>query len=188
MREVFRQLRLIRGYDVPVLLSVKAGRERNWFARAIHRESSRADKPFIALNCAAFPDQLVESLLFGHVRAPSPAPIPTTLGSLNKPMVELSFLDEVDETSRLPRRVNFCGFLQDGDYYRVGETRARKTDIRLIAAGKPTLPSQAESGVFRQDLYYRMKVVQIQIPPLRERARRYPATNGTFLSPLRQTL
>ncbi len=181
IREVFRQLRVIRSYEVPVILLGESGTGKELIARTVHRESIRSEKPFIPLNCAAFPEHLVESLLFGHIRGAFTGANSDHIGFFEQANGGTIFLDEVEETS-LAMQGKLLRILQGGEYYRVGDSQSRKTNVRLIVAGKPTLPKRAEAGLFRQDLYYRMKVIQILIPPLRERMEDVPLLSDYFLS------
>ena len=154
--------------DVAVCVLGESGTGKELVARAVHRESPRRQKPFVAVNCAALPENLIESELFGHVRGAF------TGAERDRPgLVETSdggtlFLDEVGEMA-LAAQAKLLRFLQDGEFRRVGETTGRSADVRIITATNRRLESAVDEGRFREDLYYRIRGVEIVVPPLRER-------------------
>jgi len=181
IKEVFRILTLVRGRDMPVLITGESGTGKELIAKTLHRESNRADRQFIPLNCAAFPDQLVESLLFGHTRGAFTGANSEHIGFFEQCDGGTIFLDELDVTSS-SMQGKLLRILQEGEFFRLGETKVRRCDVRIIAAAKPTLLTKVETGAFRADLYYRLNVVQIQAPPLRERIEDIPLLAEQFLS------
>jgi TyrR family helix-turn-helix protein len=169
MRAAIEQARQAAELDVPILLRGESGTGKELFARAIHAQSTRDEKPFVPLNCAAIPDTLIESELFGH----EPGAF-TGAGSRQKVgLLEVAdggslFLDEIGELP-LPLQAKLLRVLQDGEIRRLGGHRTIKVDFRIIAATNRNLEKMLEHQQFRSDLYYRLNVVPISIPPLRHR-------------------
>jgi len=180
MQQVYRSMQLIATRDIPTILLGESGVGKELIARHIHLESNRNRRPMHSLNCAAFPEQLVESLLFGHVRGAFTGATTDQVGFFERANDGTLFLDEIDETS-WGTQGKLLRILQEGEYYRVGETKVRKTDVRIIAAAKPTLLGKVEAAAFRPDLYYRLNGFQIELPPLRDRAEDIPLLVDHFL-------
>jgi transcriptional regulator with GAF, ATPase, and Fis domain len=167
-KAVLKQAAQVAPAETTVLLTGESGTGKEVVARLIHRASARNDGPFIALNCAALPEQLLESELFGYERGAF------TGAQLSKPgQIELAsggvlFLDEVSEMS-LSAQAKFLRVLQEREFQRLGGTRLQKANVRVIAASNRDLRKAVERGDFREDLYYRIQVFEVHIPPLRER-------------------
>ncbi len=168
IRHIIRIIDRVARENVPVLISGESGTGKELVARAIHRKSKRSEKPLVAMNCAALPDALVESELFGHERGAFTGATGQKKGKFEFANESTLFLDEIGDMS-MPTQAKLLRVLQDGTFQRVGGNQTLHSDVRLIAATNKDLIKNIESGTFRQDLYYRINVVQIEIPPLRER-------------------
>ncbi len=168
MRRVFSIVERVAATPSTVLLTGESGTGKELIAKALHTHSSRSDKPFIRLNCAAIPDTLIESELFGYEKGAF------TGASTSKPgRFELAdggtlFLDEIGEIST-EMQVKLLRAIQESEFERVGGIATKRVDVRLITATNRDLQADAQSGKFREDLYYRLNVVPIQLPPLRDR-------------------
>lgn len=165
---VIAQIRRIARFDVTVLIGGETGTGKELGARAVHYLSARASRPFIAINCGALADSLVESELFGHERGAFTDARQAAPGLISEAEGGTLFLDEVDSLS-LKAQASLLRFLQDGTYRRVGGTQTRSTDVRLIAASNAHLDDLVKTRQFRRDLLYRLKVMPLVMPPLRER-------------------
>jgi len=152
-----------------VLLQGESGTGKELFARAIHDQSDRRDKPFIKLNCAALPEGLIESALFGHEKGAFTGAIKRVEGAFERANRGTLLLDEVSEM-RLDLQAKLLRVLQEQEFERVGGTSPIKVDVRIVATTNRELASEADRGTFRQDLYYRLSTIPILIPPLRERS------------------
>ena len=156
-----------------VLLQGESGTGKELFARAIHDLSERRDRPFIKLNCAALPEGLVESALFGHEKGAFTGAIKRVEGAFERADRGTLLLDEISEM-RLDLQAKLLRVLQEQEFERVGGTSPIRVDVRIIATTNRDLAAEAAAGRFRQDLYYRLSVIPLRIPPLRERAEDIP--------------
>ena len=168
MREVFAMVRKVAPYRTTILVTGESGTGKELVARALHRNSRRVNRPFVVLNCAAIPEQLLESELFGHVRGAFTDAHAEKKGLFEEADGGTLFLDEIGELP-LSLQVKLLRTLQDGVVRKLGATKSAKVDVRLIAATAQRLDREVEAGKFREDLYYRLNVVQITLPPLRDR-------------------
>ncbi|HYR27532.1 MAG TPA: sigma 54-interacting transcriptional regulator, partial [Thermoanaerobaculia bacterium] len=169
MREIYALLPRIARRDVPVCILGESGTGKELIARAIHRHSPRKQKTFTAVNCAALPENLIESELFGHVRGAFTGADRDRAGLIETTDGGTLFLDEIGELP-LPAQAKLLRFLQEGEFRRVGDTVNRTADVRIVSATNRKLESAVEEGRFRDDLYYRIRGVEVILPPLRERA------------------
>ena len=168
MNRVCATIRQVAPYDINVLLSGESGTGKELCARALHYNSLRQDKPFIAENCGALPDELLESELFGHKRGAFTGATEDRVGLFELADGGTIFLDEIGETSPA-FQVKLLRVLQEGEVRPLGSNRRRPVDVRVIAATNRDLEQDIRSGKFRQDLYYRLATFEIRVPPLRER-------------------
>ena len=180
MRELYKLLGRVASTDSSVLITGETGTGKDLFARAIHYHSARRDKPFIMVNCASIPGELLESELFGHVKGAF-----TGATNLRKGKCELAdngtlFLDEIG-AMRLDLQAKLLTFLQRSEFERVGSSQTIHVDERVIAASNADLKKLVAKGGMREDLYYRLMVVPLHIPPLRERKEDIPALSRYFV-------
>jgi len=168
MREVFALVRKIAPFRSTVLVSGESGTGKELVAQAIHRESDRSARPFVAVNCGAIPENLLESELFGHTRGAFTDAHADRKGLFEEADHGTLFLDEIGELP-ISLQVKLLRTLQEGEVRRIGATRTLRVDVRVIAATSRELEREVKEGRFREDLYYRLNVLQIRIPPLRER-------------------
>ncbi len=165
---VIRSARIIAATDVTVLVLGESGTGKELLAKAMHQTSPRRDSHFVAINCAALPEQLVESELFGHRKGAFTGATENQQGRIRAAEGGTLFLDEVGELP-LSIQAKLLRFLESGECQAVGENAPRKVDVRIIAATNRDLYSQVCQGLFREDLYYRLNVVPLELPPLRQR-------------------
>jgi transcriptional regulator with GAF, ATPase, and Fis domain len=168
LQEVFRRVEKVAAADINVLITGETGTGKELFARELHRRSNRAEGPFIVVNCGAIPENLMESELFGHVRGAFTGAIATRQGSFQAADGGTLFLDEIGEMP-LALQVKLLRALQERVVVKVGDTKPQSVDIRVLAATNRDLEAAIKEGAFREDLYYRLNVVNLHLPPLRER-------------------
>ncbi len=178
--EVFDTIRKIADSPSTAMVTGESGTGKELVARAIHFNSLRRDKPFVSVNCGAIPEGLMESELFGHVRGAFTGAVSNKVGLFSAGEGGTLFLDEITEIPPL-LQVKLLRAIQTREIRRVGDTKDIKTDVRLIAASNRHLEEAVEQGVLREDLYYRLNVIPIQLPPLRERREDIPLLVGHFL-------
>jgi DNA-binding NtrC family response regulator/tetratricopeptide (TPR) repeat protein len=168
IREIESLVARIAKRDVAVCVLGESGTGKELVARAIHRQSARRQKTFTAVNCAALPENLIESELFGHVRGAFTGADRDRAGLIETTDGGTLFLDEIGELP-LPAQAKLLRFLQEGEFRRVGDTANRSADVRIVSATNRRLDAAVEEGRFRDDLYYRVRGVEVALPPLRER-------------------
>jgi len=168
IRKVIELAQKVAATDTAVLLLGETGTGKEVFAQAIHQASQRRNKPFVAINCAAFSKELLESELFGHKAGAFTGAIKDKKGLFEEAHTGTIFLDEIGEMA-LELQAKLLRVLESGEFIRIGETQPRKVDVRLISATNRDLQHELEGNNFRSDLFYRLSVFQIQLPPLRER-------------------
>jgi len=168
MREVEARIRKVSPTDATVLVLGESGTGKELVAAAIHRTSARSGRAFVPVNCAAIPEGLIESELFGHERGAFTGATSAHAGLVEAADGGTLFLDEIGELP-LPAQARLLRFLQTGEVRHVGSTRARRVSVRLVAATHRDLASMVQANTFRSDLYFRLRVIEIRLPPLRER-------------------
>lgn len=168
MRGVFKSVQKVAGTSASVLITGESGTGKELVARAIHYRGARAAAPFVPVNCGGIPQELLESELFGHMKGSFTGASDTRAGFFQTAEGGTIFLDEVSETTH-SMQVKLLRVLQDKEVCMVGSTRPRTVDVRVIAATNKNLDGLVEKGVFRDDLFYRLNVITIAIPPLRDR-------------------
>ena len=173
MRQVYQFIAKVAPTDSSVLITGESGTGKELVARAIHQNSKRSGKPFIAVNCAALAESILESELFGHEKGAFTGAVTQRKGRLEIADEGTLFLDEIGELSA-PLQVKLLRVLQEREFERVGGTRTIKVDIRLLAATNRNLEDRITQGLFRQDLFYRLNVLQLEMPPLRQRQEDIP--------------
>ena len=187
MQGIFEMIRRVAGSEVPVLITGESGTGKELVARAIHRQSTRKAGPFIAINCGAIPETLLESELFGYEKGAFTGAHRQQKGKLEYAEQGTLFLDEVGEMS-LGLQVKLLRFLQDGRVERIGGRELIEVNTRVLAATNMDLKVAVEKGLFREDLFYRLSVVEIRIPPLRERGEDVLLLAQAFVSQYRDEL
>lgn len=180
MQEVFALVKTVARSNSTILIEGESGTGKELVARAIHNSSLRSEGPFVAVNCAALPENLLESELFGYEKGAFTGAVSTKKGRFELADKGTLFLDEVGDIS--PKtQVDLLRVLEEKEFRRVGGTGLIKADVRIIAATNKDLKGLVEQGKFREDLYYRINVVSIQLPPLRERKEDIPLLMEHFL-------
>ncbi len=171
--------------DIPVTISGESGTGKELVARAIHEHSPRREKPFVAINCGALPESLLESELFGHTKGAFTGAEQDKKGLFEMANEGTLLLDEI---GNLPMNVQkaLLRFLQEKEFYRVGDSTPTKVDVRVLAATNADLQSEMEAGVFREDLYYRLAVAKLKLPPLRDRRTDIPLLASHFVEEMNQ--
>ena len=180
MQKVLEQVKNIAPTDSSVLITGESGTGKELIANAIHLLSKRSEHPFIAVNCGALPESLLESELFGHVRGAFTGATNTRAGLIESSDGGTLLLDEIGDAS-IPVQTKLLRVLENGTIRRVGDTQERKINIRLLAATNKELTREITAGRFRQDFYYRINVIPIHLPPLRERLEDIPLLAKFFL-------
>lgn len=183
--EIFLVLERIAHTDCTVLVLGESGTGKELIARAIHNASDRTTAPFVPVNCGAIPETLIESELFGHAKGSFSGATSAREGRFAAADTGTLFLDEIGEMS-LNVQVKFLRVLQEGEYVPVGETKPRTADVRIIAATNKNLEEMAEQGKFREDLFYRLNLIPIHLPPLRDRITDVPLLAGHFVKSFNQ--
>jgi PAS domain S-box-containing protein len=180
MHEIFDLVETVAESDANVLIEGESGTGKELVARALHRLSARAGRPFLGVNCASLNENLMESELFGHVRGAFTGAVKDRMGRFEMAEGGTLFLDEVSEIG-LHLQAKLLRVLQEREYQRVGETGTRKADVRILSATNKRLKERIAAGTFRDDLYYRLNVVSVTPPPLRERKEDIPVLVEHFL-------
>jgi DNA-binding NtrC family response regulator len=180
MEDIFSVVRQIADSKSTILIMGESGTGKELISRAIHYNSNRRDFPFVTINCAAIPETLIESELFGHEKGAFTNAIERKLGRFEIAHQGTLFLDEIGELS-LATQAKILRFLEEKEFTRVGGAKTIKVDVRLITATNKDLPQLLRKGNFREDLYYRINVVPIIIPPLRERKEDIPMLLDHFI-------
>jgi len=183
MMELARLIRLVAPRSTTVLIEGETGSGKEVVAKAIHRLSARATKPFVVLNCAAIPEALLEAELFGHTRGAFTGAVQSRTGRIEAANGGTLFLDEIGEMP-LPLQAKMLRFLECGELQRVGDNETMRVDVRVIAATHQHLEKRSAEGTFRLDLYHRLAVFPVEVPALREHAEDIPALVEHFLAEL----
>jgi two-component system nitrogen regulation response regulator GlnG len=183
MQQVFKLIGQVAGTDATALITGESGTGKELVARAIYHHSNRATQPFLAVNCAAIPEQLLESELFGHERGAFTGAVNQRIGKFEQCNGGTIFLDEIGDMTP-PTQTKILRVLQSGTFERVGGNQPLKVDVRVIAATNKPLEQAVAARQFREDLFYRLNVVRIHIPPLRDRREDIPLLVNYFLSKL----
>jgi DNA-binding NtrC family response regulator len=181
MLSLFKTIRQVAPASASVLLMGESGTGKELFAQALHQNSPRRNKPFIKVACSALPETLLESELFGHEKGSFTGALYSRAGRFEMADGGTLFLDEIGDISPTVQ-VKLLRFLEEREFERVGGNRTYKVDVRIVAATHRDLRKKLEDGTFREDLYYRLNVIEIHIPPLRERAGDIPLLAHHFLA------
>jgi two-component system response regulator GlrR len=180
MRKVFEQVSLAATTDSNVYIEGKSGTGKELIAKTLHVASNRKDHPFVAINCAAIPENLMESELFGHEKGAFTGAHVSKKGLFSEAGFGTFFLDEISEMP-LSMQVKMLRVLEEKEFYPVGGRQTVTVDARIIAASNKNLEQEIENGNFREDLFYRIHVIPIKLPPLNERKEDIPALSRHFL-------
>ena len=175
----------VAGNDVTVLITGESGTGKEMVATAINSESQRRNKPYLKMNCAAIPSELLESQLFGHERGAFTGAISRQEGCFERANGGSLFLDEIGDMSMMTQ-TKLLRVLQEQEFERIGGSNTIKVDVRIMAATNKSLLEEIKKGRFREDLYYRLNVVEIHIPPLRERIEDIPEIVESFLNEFKE--
>src|SRR3954468_18550826 len=181
MQDVFRAIGRLSQSNVTVLITGESGSGKELVARALHKHSPRSSQPFIALNTAAIPKDLLESELFGHERGAFTGAQATRRGRFEQAEGGTLFLDEIGDMP-FDLQTRLLRVLSDGQFYRVGGHQPLKANVRVIAATHQNLEQRVKDGAFREDLFHRLNVIRLRLPPLRERREDIPGLVRTFLT------
>jgi len=187
MQEIRETIERVADTDARILVMGENGTGKELVARAVHRHSRRAAQPFVEVNCAAIPEELIESELFGHVKGSFTGAIANRLGKFEQADGGTLFLDEIGDMS-LSAQAKVLRVLQEGQLEKVGGNETSRVDVRVIAATNKDLLAESEEGRFREDLYYRLNVVPIRVPPLRHRREDIPMLIDYFLERVAESL
>ncbi len=180
MQQVYKLIGRVAGSDATVLITGESGTGKELVAQVLHRSSARAQGPFVAVNCAALPETLLESELFGHEKGAFTGAMAQRKGRFEQASKGTIFLDEIGEVSQATQK-KLLRVLQERTFERVGGNVPIKADVRIIAATNRDLPEEVRNGNFREDLYYRLNVVNIHMPPIRDRKEDIPLLVDHFL-------
>lgn len=183
MEEVIETAKRMAMFDAPVLIEGESGTGKELFAKAIHRAGGRKEKPFVAVNCGAIPSELVESELFGHEKGAFTGAVQKRIGSFSQANGGTLFLDEIGELP-LQAQIKILRVLQEKEVTPVGASEPKKIDVRVISATNRTLIDETAAGNFREDLFYRLAVFVLRLPPLREREGDISLLTNHFLTKL----
>ena len=181
VREIIAVIKQVAPTDITVLITGESGVGKELVARAIHGESRRADGPFVIVNSGAIPEGILESELFGHEKGAFTGAIETRKGYFEMADGGTIFLDEIGDMP-IATQVKILRVIETGEFMRVGSSQLRKVDVRVIAATNKNLDEEVKRGNFREDLYYRLRTVNIYIPPLRERREDIPVLFEKFVA------
>jgi two-component system response regulator PilR (NtrC family) len=187
MRAIFEMVQTVAPQSSRVLITGETGTGKELIARAVHENSPRAQQPFITINCGAFPETLLESELFGYMKGAFTGANENRQGLFNAANGGTLFLDEIGNMS-LPMQVKLFRVLQEGKVRPLGSNEETEIDVRVIAATNKDLDRAIAAGEFREDLYYRLSVIPIQLPPLRERRDDIPLLARVFLERFRKSM
>lgn len=180
MQELYSRIEQVARHNTTVLITGDSGTGKELVARELHARSSRQGKAFVALNCAAIPESLIESELFGHEKGAFTHALERRIGHFEQADGGTLFLDEIGELS-LPVQVKMLRFLQEQEFHRVGRSKAISVDVRIIAATNKNLEESIRRGTFREDLYYRINVIALEMPTLAERREDIPLLVDKFM-------
>ncbi len=180
LQSLLQQIELVADTDATVLITGESGTGKDLVARAIHERSRRRNAPFVRVNCGSIPESLFESELFGYVKGAFTGALNDRIGRIGAAQGGTMMLDEIGEMP-LAMQPKLLHVLQDKEFERVGETRARKVDVRIVAATNRDLAAEVEGGRFRGDLFYRLNVFPIENPPLRDRREDIPLLTDHFI-------
>jgi sigma-54 dependent transcriptional regulator, flagellar regulatory protein len=185
MQRIFRLVEKVADSDSTIIIQGETGTGKGLIAKAIHEHSYRKDKPFVQINCGAIPENLLESELFGHVKGAFTGAVAAKPGKFEIANGGTIFLDEIGDMSH-DLQVKLLKVLEESEFERVGGCQTIKTDVRIIAATHRDLDAAVENGTFREDLYYRLVVIPLTLPPLRDRKSDIPLLIAHFLDRLNQ--
>jgi DNA-binding NtrC family response regulator len=181
MRALFQMIETVAGTSTTILISGETGTGKELVARAIHQTSPRLNQRFVALNCSAIPETLLEAELFGHVRGAFTGAVASRQGRIEQADKGTLFLDEVG-TMPMSLQMKLLRVLQEREFERIGDNKTIKVDVRVVAATNADLGKLVREGAFREDLYYRLNVIQMELPPLRERREDIPLLVQHFVN------